>query len=484
MTAMGPADMTTMTGEPATAHPLDLPATEIASGIRHGHFTSESVVLESIRRARDVSAKLNPFTVIREGQALESARAADRAVAKGVATGPLHGVPFAAKDLTPTQGDLTTLGSWSKGDWVPDETALCIRRLQQAGGILMGKTTTPEFAYASFTQSPRWGTTRNPWDPQRTSGGSSGGSAVAVATGVVPFAEGTDMGGSVRIPAALTGVVGLKPSLGRIPMTILPSVFDNISHFGPLGRTVGDAIAFMEAACGPSDEDISSLPIAFVSDVARGGGLEGKRFALSLDLGYYQVQPEVEQVIRGAAEELRRAGAIVDEVPMHWTRAGNDEWFDLWCVFMSGFFGDTIADYREKMDPSVVAMIERGLEMNATAYKRVELLRTRMWHDMATLFSTYDAFLCPTCAVTAPLASQSDDDYVGTTADGRFAGLDMTCPFNMLPQLPALSLPAGLATNGLPVGLQIVGRRFADEHVLSMAAALEARLKAPRPPAP
>jgi Asp-tRNA(Asn)/Glu-tRNA(Gln) amidotransferase A subunit family amidase len=466
----------------AASHPLDLPATEIASGIREGRFTSESVVAESIRRAKAVSATLNPFAVIREEQALEAARAADRAAARGEATGTLCGVPFAAKDLTPTAGDLTTLGSWTKGDWVPTESALIVRRLQDAGCILMGKTTTPEFAYASFTHSPRWGVTRNPWNPERTSGGSSGGSAVAVATGVVPFAEGTDMGGSVRIPAALSGTVGLKPSIGRIPMTILPSVFDNISHFGPLARTVPDAIAFMEAACGPSDEDIASLPIDFASHVARSGGLEGKRFALSVDLGYYQIEPEVERLIRNAAEELRRAGAVVDEVPMQWSRAVNDEWFDLWCVFMSGFFGDTIARHRDRMDPAVVSMIERGFSINATPYKRVELLRTRMWRDMAALFKDYDALLCPTCAVTAPFAGECDDDYVATASDGRFIGLDMTCPFNMLPQLPAISLPVGLASNGLPVGLQIVGRRFADEQVLSMAAALELRLSMPKPP--
>jgi amidase/aspartyl-tRNA(Asn)/glutamyl-tRNA(Gln) amidotransferase subunit A len=457
-------------------HPLDLPATGIADGIRAGRFTAETVVAESIRRARAVSPLLNPFAVIREEQALDAARKADQAVSRGEATGPLHGVPFAAKDLTPTKGDLTTLGSWTRENWVPDKTALCIRRLEEAGAILMGKTTSPEFAFSSFTNSPRWGITRNPWNPERTSGGSSGGSAVAVATGVVPFAEGTDMGGSVRIPSAFCGTVGLKPSLGRIPMTILPSVFDNISHFGPLARTVGDAIAFMEATCGPSDEDISSLPVRFTSPVARGGDLEGKRFAFSMDLGYYHVEQQVQQVIRDAVAELRLAGATVVEVPMHWTRAVNDEWFDLWCVFMSAFFGETIERYRKDMDPAVVAMIERGLVMNATSYKRVELLRTAMWRDMAKLFESYDALLCPTCAITAPPVLETDDDYVATLADGRFKGLDLTCPFNMLPQLPALSLPVGLAADGLPVGLQIVGRRFGDEDVLSYSAALEARL--------
>ncbi|NTF45945.1 amidase [Rhizobium rhizogenes] len=459
-----------------TPHPLDLPATEIASGIRSGQFTSEAVVAESIRRAKSANATLNAFTVIREEQALASARKADRILSEGGTVGSLHGVPFAAKDLTPTKGDLTTLGSWTSGDWIPEESALCIRRLEEAGAILIGKTATPEFAYASFTHSPRWGATRNPWDLERTPGGSSGGSAAAVATGVVPFAEGTDMGGSVRIPAAFCGVVGLKPSLGRIPMTILPSVFDNISHFGPLARTVGDAVAFMEAASGPSDEDIMSLPLSFSGEAARRGSLEGRRFAFSIDLGYYEIQPEVAAVMREAIGRIRELGAVVDEVPMHWTRAVNDQWFDLWCVFMSSFFGERLIQYRHQMDPVVVSIIERGLAANATDYKRVELLRTSIWRDMAKIFETYDALLCPTCAITAPSVQENDDDYVATLPNGKFAGLDMTCPFNLLPQLPALSLPAGRGSNGLPVGLQIIGRRFADEQVLSFAAAMESSL--------
>lgn len=456
-------------------HPLDLPATEIAGGISAGAFTAEAVVGESLRRARAINATLNAFTLIREEKALAGARETDAKFARAEPVGALAGVPFAAKDLTPTRGDLTTLGSWTAGDRVPTETALCIRRLEAAGAILIGKTTTPEFAYSSFTSSPRWGLTRNPVDPGRTSGGSSGGSAVAVATGVVPFAEGTDMGGSVRIPAAFCGTIGLKPSLGRIPMTILPSLFDNISHFGPLARSIDDAIAFMAVTSGPSDEDISSLPLAFEpARITR--SVEGRRFALSMDLGYYQIQPEVESAIRSAVTQIRRAGAVVDEVPLSWSRAVNDEWFDLWCVFMSAFFGDRIAADRDRMDPNVVSMIERGLAFNATTYKRVELLRTAMWRDMAAIFKNYDALLCPTCAITAPLVTQTDDDYVATLPDGRFAGLDLTCPFNMLPQLPALSLPVGPAADGMPVGLQIVGRRFADEEVLGFGAALETLL--------
>ncbi len=460
---------------PTELHPLDLPATAMAAGIRAGRFRAETVVGEAIARARAVSEPLNPFTLLREEQAMAAALEADLAVKRGEAVGPLHGVPFAAKDMTPTVGDLTTLGSWTE-DLRPEESALCIRRLTDAGAILIGKTTTPEFAHSSFTYSPRWGVTRNPWDPARTSGGSSGGSAAAVAAGVVPFAEGTDMGGSVRIPAALCGTVGLKPSLGRIPMTILPSVFDGISHFGPLARTVEDAIAFMEAASGPSDEDIQSLPLTFSGGRARAGLLEGRRFALSVDLGYYEVQPGVEAAIRAAVDLLRRAGAVVDEVPVSWTRAVNDQWFDLWCVFMSAYFGDRLEVQRQRMDPAIVALMERGFALGATEVKRVELLRTAMWRDMARLFDRYDALLCPTCAVTAPPADAGDDDFMATADDGRYRGLDMTCPFNLLPQCPSLSLPVGPAADGLPVGLQIVGRRFADEDVLGIGRAIEALL--------
>ena len=470
--------MQTVSHAPAPAHPLDLPAGRIAAGIRSGAFPAEAVVAESLRRAKAVNGALNAFTLLREEAALAAAREADRRVARGGDLPALLGVPFAAKDLTPTKGDLTTLGSWTSGNRVPDESALCVRRLEAAGAILIGKTTTPEFAHSSFTASPRWGITRNPWNAARTSGGSSGGSAVAVATGVVPFAEGTDMGGSVRIPAALTGVVGLKPSLGRIPMTILPSVFDNISHFGPLARSVGDAVAFMAATAGPDDADISSLPLSFETEKAAASPLAGRRFALSLDLGYYSVEPGVQGCILAAAEALRAAGAIVEPVEIGWTRAVNDRWYDLWCVFMAAFFGETLEGHRARMDPIVVELIERGRTLDAAGYKKVELLRTAMWHDLAAILARYDALLCPTCAVTAPPVEADDNDYVADLPDGRFQGLDMTCPFNLLPQCPALSLPAGLGEGGLPVGLQVVGRRYADEAVLSMGGAMEDALYA------
>ena len=255
--------------------------------------------------------------------------------------------------------------------------------------------------------------------------------------------------------------------------------YDDLSHLGPLARTVDDAILFMQAAAGPSDEDPLSVPLAFDAEACRAQRLEGSRFALSVDLGYYAVAPDVEAAVRAAAARLVDAGAEVEEVALPWTRALNDRWTDLWAVFMSAYFGDRLEAFRERMDPAVVALIEQGRAMDATSYKRIEILRTAMWRDMAALLARFDALLCPTCAQPAPLVTQHDDDFVADVPDGRFGGLDMTCVFNLTPALPALSLPAGLTPKGLPVGLQIVGRRYADEAVLGVAREIERLLAGP-----
>src|SRR5688572_609203 len=236
-----------------------MPATEIASHVRVGSLTATRVIENSLARIAAVNPKLNCFCFVYPEEALAIAAELDREAKAGKFRGPLHGVPFAIKDLTPTKGKRTTLGSYAYEHWVPDYDAPIVEALKNAGGIMIGKTTTPEFAYSSFTESPLWGITRNPWNPERCAGGSSGGSGVAVATGCVTFAEGSDMGGSVRIPASFCGVLGLKPSFGRIPFTILPSQFDQISHFGPLARSVQDLCLFMQITQGPDERDIQSL---------------------------------------------------------------------------------------------------------------------------------------------------------------------------------------------------------------------------------
>ena len=448
-------------------------ASELAGRIRNKEISPVEIMENCLSRIDEVNPALNCFCFVFADEAMARAREAEAAVMRGDDVGPLHGVPIAIKDFTPTKGKRTTRGSKVFEHWVPDENALIVDRLCGAGAIMVGKTTTPEFAFSSFTKSPLWGITRNPWDQAMTPGGSSGGSAAAVASGCVPMAEGTDMGGSVRIPASFCGIVGLKPSLGRIPMDILPTVFDNISHFGPLTRTVGDAALFMSVASGPHEQDIMSVKEIVDFGAPFPTNVAGKRFALSLDLGFLAVDPEVEALVRAAAAALADAGARVDEVDLGWTKQAMDSWYDYWGVYQAAFFGDKLATHRNEMDPEVVALLEAGLAMDAVSFKRIEIVRTEQWRKLAALFETYDALLCPTMALPAQPADGSDANYAHVDEAGRYHALDMTCIFNNVAQSPALSVPAGFTSGGLPVGLQIVTPRFADVEALAVGAILE-----------
>ena len=449
-------------------------AAGIAAAVREGRLAPTKVIRDAIERI-DAIRGLNAFVLVDTDGAMAAAQALEASLQQGTApTGPLAGVPIAIKDFTPTRGHLTTRGSWSTGDWVPTEDPVLVRRLKAAGAIVVGKTTTPEFAYSSYTHSPRWGVTRNPHDPERTPGGSSGGSACAVATGCVPLAEGTDMGGSVRIPAALSGVVGLKPSLGRIPMDILPTVFDNISHFGPLAGCVDDAALFLSVAQGPDDADIQSQTITSpIETPVTAADASRLKLAYSPDLGYYALDPGVAEQIEAAVEKLAAAGAEVERVDLPWTREINDIWMAIWGVSLAACWGDMAAACRDRLDPAVRQLMDDARSMTAIELKRTEILRTRIWHDLAQIFSRHDALLCPTCAVPAPGLTTTDADFDADLPDGRFGGLDMCCPFNLVPQCPVLSMPVGM-TNGLPVGLQIVGPRHADAAVLQIGKAIEA----------
>ena len=450
-----------------------LSAVELARRIAERALSPVEVMESTLARIDAVQPALNAFCFVYPDEALAAARAAERAVMAGAALGPLHGVPIAIKDFTPTKGKTTTRGSYAFEHWVPDRDALIVRRLKDAGAIMVGKTTTPEFAYSSFTESPLWGITRNPWDTGRTPGGSSGGSGAAVAAGCVPLAEGTDMGGSVRIPAAWCGIVGLKPSLGRIPMDILPSVFDSISHFGPLARTVADAALFFGVAQGPDDCDIQSLKPALDVPVPPAGKVEGLRLALSPDLGFYAVDPEVEANTRAAAAALESAGARVEEVALAWTKEQSDAHKAYWRVYLAAAFGDLLPEFRDRMDPHVVALMEAGQAMGAVAFKQLEALRTQQWLELARVFEEFDALLCPTMALPAPPVEMNDSDFTEVDEQGRVHALDMTEMFNNVSQCPALSVPSGFTSGGLPTGLQIVGRRFDDLTVLDIGAGLE-----------
>jgi Asp-tRNA(Asn)/Glu-tRNA(Gln) amidotransferase A subunit family amidase len=459
-------------------------ATKLAAMIRDGRLSSVEVVANALARIDEVNGALNCFCFVYGEEALDLARAADRRLARGAPDGPLHGVPIAIKDFTPMKGKRTTQGSRILEHWVPDKDPIIVERLRAAGAIVIGKTTTPEFAHSGFTESPLWGLTRNPWDLGRTPGGSSGGSGAAVSAGCVAVAEGTDMGGSIRVPAAYCGLVGLKPSLGRIPMDILPSVFDNISHFGPLARTVGDAALFLDVAHGPDERDIMSNPcrIDNFGDVAKGA--EGLRIAFSPDLGYYAIEPDIAEKARDACAMLRDLGATVEEVELGWTRELSDAWFDIWRVYLAAWASQYLDQWRDQMTPDLVAYIDAGLDLDAVSLRRLEILRTRQWHGLCDLFERYDALVCPTITRVAPPHDLTDSDFDYEDEAGRYIALELTLVFNLVGHCPAITVPSGITPSGLPAALQIVGRRFDDVTALRIAAALEKAVGWPdwRPP--
>jgi Asp-tRNA(Asn)/Glu-tRNA(Gln) amidotransferase A subunit family amidase len=448
-------------------------AVELARRIRARELSPVDAVANSLARIEEVNPALNCFCFVYPEEALAQAGAAERAVSGGGEIGPLHGVPIAFKDLTPTAGKRTTMGSFAFEHWVPEESALIVDRLLGAGAIMVGKTTTPEFAYSSFTDSPLWGITRNPWDLSRSPGGSSGGSGAAVAAGCVPLAEGSDMGGSVRIPASWSGVVGLKPSFGRIPLDFLPTQFDTIQHLGPLARTVEDARFFLACAQGPDDRDIMSLAPPLDLSERLDSSAAGLRLALDVDLGCYGVDAEVDAAVREAADDLVAAGAVVEEVELAWTRELADAWVTHWGVYLAAIFGDQLEDHRDRMDPRLLGYMDAGLAAGEVDFKRLEFVRTDAWKRLRPILERYDALLCPTMSQTARPVEEDDAPYYEQSAGGVYHGLDMTSMFNYVSQCPALSVPAGWSSEGLPIGLQIVARRYRDDLALRIGAALE-----------
>jgi Asp-tRNA(Asn)/Glu-tRNA(Gln) amidotransferase A subunit family amidase len=437
-------------------------AGELARQVRERERSPREIVENALARIEDVNPALNCFAASYPEQALAAADDAERALAAPRRLGPLHGVPFALKDLTPTRGHRVTSGSYLFADHVAQQDAIVGARLRAAGAILVARTTTPELAYSSFTRSPLFGITRNPWDASRCPGGSSGGSGAAVAAGCVPLAEGSDMGGSIRIPAAYCGVVGLKPSFGRIPLEFLPSLVDTIQHVGPLARTVDDARLFLAAAQGPDERDPLSLARRPELDWPLDGDVAGLRLGLSIDLGMYAVDAEIAAAVEHAAAQLETAGASVEPVELGFERELADAWLSHWGVYLAELAGDGFEAARERMDPAVVALIEDGLALGAVQSRRRTNAAIRSaWTRLAAVHEHHDALLCPTMSALQPLADAVEEE------------IDMTSVFNLTSACPALSVPCGFSEGGLPIGLQVVARRGRDDTALQIGAAVE-----------
>jgi aspartyl-tRNA(Asn)/glutamyl-tRNA(Gln) amidotransferase subunit A len=449
------------------------PASELASLIRRKKVSPVEVVGAALDRIAKVNPKLNAFVTLTADEALREARAAERALMRTKARlGALHGVPFGVKDLVITKGVRTTFGTPLYRDNVPTEDAPIVERMKAAGAIMLGKTNTPTLGWIGCTHNLLFGATRNPWNLERTPGGSSGGASAAVAAGLGPLHIGTDGGGSIRIPASFAGIFGFKPSYGRIP-NFPPSGSWNVSHVGPMTRTVRDAALMMSVCAGPDERDQYSLP-ANGTDYVKGigGRIKGLRVAYADELGFVEaLDPEVRATCAKAAKVFRELGCRVETVNPGWP-SPMDCFVRTFAAGLAVRLAPYLPERRAEIDSGLLPIVERALAQGPTDYIQAWLERLGWWAHPRSLFAKYDLLVTPTVACP-PFAPDLDTPPGVAGKRVSFYGwLPYTFPFNMTGQ-PAGSVPCGFTRDGLPIGLQIVGRRYADVTVLRACAAFE-----------
>jgi Asp-tRNA(Asn)/Glu-tRNA(Gln) amidotransferase A subunit family amidase len=459
------------------------PATELAVRIRRGDLSPVDVVEYFLDRIERHDDEGNAFVTVCDEQARTAAREAERALETGEAIGPLHGVPVAVKDLTDVAGVPTTFGSKLFADFVPEEDHVVVERLKAAGAIVIGKTNTPEFGRKPMTTNLLHGTTSNPWDPSKTVGGSSGGSAAALAAGLVPLATGSDAAGSLRIPASACGVVSVMADFGRVPIASRPDGFVDTHPFtfvGPMARSVEDAALLLDVMSGPDDGDPFGLPSRNGSYVeATRRGIDDLEVAYSPDLGICEVAPPVESVVERAVGDLRRTGATVDRIDgvfEDW-ETPHDALEVLLQDRYGGMYDNFVRDYdidllerREDVTEEVVSRVEKALELDALDVRRAERARTEAYDAMREVLSEYDLLVAPTMGLL-PFEKETKPTEIDGVPVDPLHGWALTWPFNLTGN-PVTAVPAGVV-DGLPVGLQIVGRQLDDETVVSAAAAYE-----------
>lgn len=449
-------------------------AVEATQRFRDRSLSPVDLMNAVIGRCETVNPSVNAITNRFYEQALAQAADAEKRYASGDAR-PLEGIPLAVKELHPIKGVRTSWGSKIFENVPADFTLPAVGRLIDAGAIVHIRTTTPEFAHAGHCHSPLYGVTRNPWNAEYSSCGSSGGSAVSVATGMATMATGDDGGGSIRMPSSACGLFGYKPPFGRNPSCLLDTYFESIIHIGAIVRSVDDSALAQNVMSGQHPMDITSLP-GKLEIPARSGDVRNLRVAFSPNLGYFEIDPEVAQNTRNAVKQLESLGCKVDEVDLAW----DDEAYDAWVTHWEGLFatiaGKHMTRWQYKMDPFVRQLINRGLAHSAVRVKQTEVVRTRMWQALSAVFSDYDVLVCPTLAVPAIKAEHRNDDpdfaINGQPVDAYLAWA-LTYPFNILSQCPAATIPSGFASSGVPTGLQIVGRPYDDLTVFQVARAYE-----------
>ena len=464
--------MTSDQGAPET-----LTLTEARDAIRAGELTSEELVSACLRRIAATEPALHACVTVMGDTALAQARVADTATHAKAHTGPLHGLPIALKDLIATRGVLTTAGSRVLDDWIPDEDAAVVTRLIEAGAIALCKTNTHEFAFGTYTPP-----TRNPWNTERIPGGSSGGSAAALAADDCPGALGTDTGGSIRIPSACCGVTGLKPTYGLVSRTGITPLSWSLDVVGPMARTVADCALLLDTLAGydPTDPDSMDVPLlnytaALSAARSPEEAVRGTRISVPTNYFFHPIDPEVEAAVRAAIATYSEMGATVVELAMP---AALDDFFGVYRGVQRPeaytYHSDMgwLTTRADRYSPTVRANIEAGADISARDYIRAQQARRAFTREILALMAQVDVLLTPTMALPAPRADESDTPLRAGGEIVPDGTLRCTFPFNMTGQ-PALSLPCGFTSDGMPIGLQIVGARFGEATILRLGHAYQ-----------
>ena len=428
-----------------------------------------------IARAEAVNPHINAFSQCFFERAREQARAAEAKYAAGRRTRALEGLPLAVKDEEPIEGLPASQGCIGLKDEVSTYTSYIVERCFRVGALMHLRTTTPEFSCAGVTHTRLWGVTRNPWNPQFTPGGSSGGTGATLASGAATLGTGSDIAGSIRIPAACSGVVGFKPPYGRNPQNHIFNL-DFYCHSGPMARSVADCALLQNVMAGPHPRDIATLkpklrlPLDYDS-------VAGMKIAYSMDLGYFEVDEDVRRNTRDALDKLRDAGAEVEEVEIGWTPTVLTAAMN----YLGHLFGNTIATvlrrHRHEMMPYAVAFAETGMRTTGEDFVESLAIAGELYDTLGPLLERHHALVCPTNALAA-VPADHDSTRQRVTINGvevdPMLGWCMTYPFNVTSRCPVLSVPSGRDRNGVPTGVQIVGRTYDDPTVFRVGAAIEA----------
>jgi aspartyl-tRNA(Asn)/glutamyl-tRNA(Gln) amidotransferase subunit A len=451
--------------------PADLSAAELLAQYRSGQLSPVEATQAVLDRIAEADPAVNAFVLVDAERALAGARESAQRWRRGDPAGLLDGVPVSIKDVLLTRGWPTLRGSRTVDpgqDWAEDSPA--VERIREQGAVLVGKTTTPELGWKGVTDSPLSGVTRNPWDPARTAGGSSGGGAAAVALGMAPLTLGTDGGGSVRIPAGFCGVFALKPTYGRVSH-YPPSPFGTLAHTGPITSTVTDTALLMDVISAPDDRGWASAPAyhgSFVDSIGE-ASVAGLRIGFSADLGYVKVDPEVAEVVSRAVDGFAELGAHVSSVDPGFTDPV-EEFHVLWFAGAAKSVAGMPEEQMSLLDPGLAEICALGEEFSAVQFVTAEVKRMELSRIMGRFHREYDLLLTPTLPI--PAFEAGHEVPVGWPRPRWTSWTPFTYPFNMTQQ-PAASLPCGFTAAGLPVGLQVVGPRFADSRVLTACRAFE-----------